>query len=92
MHHQVYKDTDNQGGCGGGDDHEFIEVQGETADTRDKDRGDDKQISRIFKVDLLNHFKARYRNKAVKRQTNTANDTSGQAVDKGNERREEGKQ
>ena len=70
-YYKVCHDAENECACNGGESN-LAEVNGESADTADKNYGNYEEISVFAEVYFLNHFKTAYRDKAVECDTDTA--------------------
>ena len=85
----VYDDAeDKRGGDRGYRD--CAEVERKTADAADEYSRDDKEVSVLLEVDLLDHLKTRYGDEAVERDAYAAHYAARNRVDERNEGREEG--
>ena len=79
--HNIRKDTKDEctGSCS---NFHLTERYRHIANACNKDNGGNKKVSVFVEVDLLEHFKAGYRNEAVKSETNASHDTCGDRLKK----------
>ena len=87
----IDQDADDQTGSNG-TDLDIAEVERQTADAAYQDGGNNEQVAVVVQVNRLDHFKAAYRDEAVERDADAADDAGGDRIYKADEGIEEAEQ
>ncbi len=86
--HQVCQDAEDQSACNGSQG-DFAEADGQTADTRDQDNGDDEEVAVVVEVNLLDHLQTGDCDETVQSDADAAHDAAGDCGEEGCKRSDE---
>ena len=68
------------------------EIEDESADAADEDRGDGEEVAVVIEVDFAEHLETRDRDEAIESDASAAHDALRDGVDEGDEGRDEGEE